>query len=323
MPEKRTLKIGTLTLECPFIAAPLAGITDAPTRMLARKEGAALAYSEMISAKGLYYGSRNTEALLRMYDGDSPLGYQLFGSEPDILGWAARELETRENDVLDLNAGCPVPKVVKNGEGAALMKDTDLLHDLVKAMAENTSKPVTVKIRAGWDSDSVNAVDAARAAEAAGAAAVTVHGRTRAQYYDGSADWSVIADVKRAVSIPVIGNGDVMSGSDALRMMEETGCDFVMIARGMLGNPWIFREARALWEGKPAPRKPSRADKADMMRKHFDMLCGEYGERNAVRRMRKFVGWYVKGMPGAAAFRRKVNTIDDPDGLRAAFEQCR
>lgn len=313
------LKIGTLTLECPFIAAPLAGVTDAPTRMLAREQGAALAYSEMISAKGLYYGSRNTEALLRIYEGDHPLGYQLFGSEPEILGWAARELESRGNEILDLNSGCPVPKIVRNGEGSALMKNVDLLQDVVKAMADNTSKPVTVKIRAGWDADSVNAVEAAKAAEAAGAAAVTVHGRTRAQFYEGKADWSVIADVKKAVDIPVIGNGDVMSGRDAMDMMERTGCDFVMIARGMLGNPWIFREARALWRGERAPDPPSREERAEMMVRHFEMLCDTYGERRAVPQMRKFAAWYVKGQPGAAAFRRRVNSIENADEMREAF----
>ena len=251
MTEKSNeLKIGALRLEGPFTAAPMAGITDAPSRLLCREQGASLVYSEMVSAKGMIYGSRNTERLLKMYPEEKPVAFQIFGSDPEIMGAAARMLEGRENAVLDINCGCPVPKVVKNGEGSALMKDLDLLYDVVRAVRENTTKPVTAKIRAGWSLNSLNAPEAAKAIEAAGASAVAVHGRTREQFYEGPADWGVIADVKKAVSIPVIGNGDVARGADAIRMMDETGCDLVMIARGALGNPWIFRDAMALWRGE-------------------------------------------------------------------------
>ena len=231
-------------------------------------------------------------------------------------------LEGRENAVLDINCGCPVPKVVKNGEGSALMKDLDLLYDVVRAVRENTTKPVTAKIRAGWSLNSLNAPEAAKAIEAAGASAVAVHGRTREQFYEGPADWGVIADVKKAVSIPVIGNGDVARGADAIRMMNETGCDLVMIARGALGNPWIFRDAMALWRGEDLPPAPSLEEKTAMMVRHFDMLCAEKGDYTAVREMRKFVGWYIKGIRGAAAKRREVNGIDDPAEMREALLRC-
>lgn len=323
MTEKSNeLKIGALRLEGPFTAAPMAGITDAPSRLLCREQGASLVYSEMVSAKGMIYGSRNTERLLKMYPEEKPVAFQIFGSDPEIMGAAARMLEGRENAVLDINCGCPVPKVVKNGEGSALMKDLDLLYDVVRAVRENTTKPVTAKIRAGWSLNSLNAPEAAKAIEAAGASAVAVHGRTREQFYEGPADWGVIADVKKAVSIPVIGNGDVARGADAIRMMDETGCDLVMIARGALGNSWIFRDAMALWRGEDLPPAPSLEEKTAMMVRHFDMLCAEKGDYTAVREMRKFVGWYIKGIRGAAAKRREVNGIDDPAEMREALLRC-
>jgi tRNA-dihydrouridine synthase B len=212
--------------------------------------------------------------------------------------------------------GCPVPKVVRNGEGSALLKDPKLVSAVVKAAVESTGKPVTAKIRIGWDSESINAVEIAKAIEAEGAAAIGVHGRTREQYYSGKADWDVIRQVKQAVSIPVIGNGDVFSGRDYVRLMEETGCDFVMIARGALGNPWIFREALALWQGKAAPPPPTLADKVKLILKHFDLLLTEKGEYAAVREMRKHAGWYLKGIPGSAVLRRQLNTIVKADILK-------
>lgn len=319
--RNRSLKIGDVGLSSPFLLAPLAGITDGPFRRLCAEQGAALVYSEMVSAKGLWYKDKNTGKLLEILDGEDPVAYQLFGHEPEIMAFAARELEGCGNVIFDINMGCPVPKIVKNGEGSALMKNPDLAHDVIAAAVKNTSKPVTVKIRAGWDAASVNAVEVARAAADAGAAAVAVHGRTREQYYSGKADWSVIAAVKSAVDIPVIGNGDVTDAASGLRMMEETGCDFVMVGRGALGNPWIFAELNAAWRGEPLPPPPTKEDKKQMMLRHFGDVLELKGEYVAVREMRKHVGWYLKGVPGAAAFRGRINQISSAEELRQAIEE--
>ena len=319
--KDNNLKIGNVGLSSPFLLAPLAGITDGPFRRLCSEAGAGLVYSEMVSAKGLWYKDKNTGGLLEILPGEGPVAYQLFGHEPEIMAFAARELDKRGNVIFDINMGCPVPKIVKNGEGSALMKNPDLAHDVVAAAVKNTSKPVTVKIRAGWDADSINAVEVAHAVSAAGASAIAVHGRTREQYYSGKADWSVIAAVKRAVDIPVIGNGDVTDGASALRMMEETGCDFVMVARGALGNPWIFRELNAAWRGEPLPPPPTKEDKKQMMLRHFNDVLDLKGEYVAVREMRKHVGWYLKGVPGAAAFRGKINQINSAVELRKAIQE--
>jgi tRNA-dihydrouridine synthase B len=310
------MRIGNITLENPFFLAPLAGITDAPFRRICKEQGAGLVYTEMVSGKGLYYNDKATERLLRIYEDERPAAIQIFGSEPDIIGFAARKLEERENCILDINMGCPVPKVVRNGEGSALLKEPKLVSEIVKAAVENTCKPVTVKIRIGWDAENINAVEIAKAIEAAGACAIGVHGRTREQYYSGKADWDVIRLVKKAVSIPVIGNGDVFSGRDAIRLLEETGCDFVMIARGALGNPWIFREALALWQGKAVPEPPDISKKVELILKHFDLLLSEKGEYAAVREMRKHAGWYLKGIPGSAGLRRQLNSIVKADILK-------
>ena len=305
--------ISNIELKDRFVLAPLAGITDGAFRRICFQMGAAMACSEMVSAKGLFYGDKKTGKLLEILPGEGPVGYQIFGHEPDIMAFAARELEKYDNAFLDINMGCPVPKIVKNHEGSYLMKDPDLCFDLVQACVKNTAKPVTVKIRAGWDTDHINAAEVAGACESAGAAAVAVHGRTREQYYSGKADWSVIAAVKRAVSlIPVIGNGDVMSRADGIRMMEETGCDLVMIGRGALGNPWIFDKDH---EGRPSPEEL----KAVMLR-HLTDTAELKGDHIAVLEMRKHVGWYLKGRPGAAAFRDQVNRIDDLEELKNAID---
>lgn len=314
------IKIGTIHLENPFVLAPLAGITDGPMRSLAKEQGAAFVYSEMVSGKGLWYRDKNTERLLKIYPGEKPMAFQLFGSEPEILAHAAKTLRPRENAAIDINMGCPVPKVVKNGEGAALLKNPALIYDLIKAAVQEAGKPVTAKIRIGWDETSINAVETAKAIEAAGASAVAVHGRTREQYYTGTADWDMIRRVKEAVSIPVIGNGDVFTGEDANRMLRETGCDMVMIARGALGNPWIFRDALALWKGEEKPAPPTLEEKAAMMQIHLKRLLAEKGEYAAVREMRKHVGWYLKGVHGSAAVRRRVNTITDVQELQREIE---
>ena len=315
----KSLKIGNIELDNPFLLAPLAGITDAPTRRICREMGAAFVYSEMVSGKGLYYGDRKTDQLLFLYEEEKPVAYQVFGSEPEIMAFTARALEERENAILDINMGCPVPKIVKNGEGSALLKRLDLVYDLISAMVSNTSKPVTAKIRIGFDKSCINAVETAKAIEEAGAAAVAVHGRTREQYYSGKADWTQIRAVKNAVSIPVIGNGDVVDGDSAMAMMEETGCDFVMIGRGALGNPWIFRDVLAAWKGEPQPELPNLVEKKEMMLRHFHDMIELKGEYAAVREMRKFVGWYLKGIPGSAALRGKINLIDDARELTTAI----
>lgn len=314
------LKIGTIQLDNPFVLAPLAGVTDLPMRRLCKEQGASMVFSEMISAKGLWYKDKNTERLLATEPDEAPLMYQLFGSEPEIMAYAARELKNRANAGIDINMGCPVPKVVKNGEGSALLKTPDLLYDIVKAVVDNAGKPVTGKIRIGWDDDSINAVEIAKAIEAAGAAAVSVHGRTRMQYYSGNADWDMIRQVKEAVNIPVFGNGDVFTGEDGIRMMDETGCDGVMIARGAQGNPWIFRDAIALWKGEEKPPAPTIEEKITMMIRHLEDVAVHKSEYAAVREMRKHVGWYLKGEHGSAAIRREVNNITDLNELKAMLQ---
>ena len=317
----RDLKIGNVTLDNPFLLAPLAGITDAPARRICREMGAAMTYSEMVSGKGLYYGDKKTEQLLKIYGEEKPVAYQVFGSDPEIMAFTAEKLDERENAILDVNMGCPVPKIVKNGEGSALMKNPDLIYDIISAMTKKTSKPVTVKMRIGFDENTINVCECARAAEAGGAAAVTVHGRTREQYYAGIADWDRIAEVKKILHIPVIGNGDVVSGKTALEMMEHTGCDFVMVGRAALGNPWIFRELNAAWEGREIPEPPTLEDKKAMFIRHFKDVLEFKGEYVAVREMRKFTGWYFKGVPGSAAFRGRVNQITDAELLIKEIEQ--
>lgn len=320
---RKKLKIGNVELENPFFLAPLAGITDAPFRRICKEKGASLVYSEMISGKGLYYNDKNTERLLKLYEDEKPVAFQIFGSEPEIMAHTAKILATRENCILDINMGCPVPKVVKNGEGSALLKNIDLIYDIVKATVENAQKPVTAKIRIGWDENSINALEVAKTIEAAGASAVAVHGRTREQYYSGKAQWQIIEQVKKAVDIPVIGNGDTFKGQDALDMMDQTGCDFVMIARGAMGNPWIFREAVALWNGGALPETASLEEKLFIVNRQFDMVLEEKGEYAAIREMRKHIGWYLKGIAGATEIRRKVNGINHTEELKALIREIK
>lgn len=316
---KKELKIGNVQLENPFLLAPLAGYTDAPYRRLCHRFGAALVYSEMVSAKGLYYGDKKTDKLLEITEDEKPAAYQIFGHEPEIMAFAARELNDRDNVILDVNMGCPVPKIVKNGEGSALLKSPDLIYDIIYEMVKNTDKPVTAKIRLGFEADSFLAIEAAKAISSAGASAVAVHGRTREQYYQGTADWSKIAKVKEAVSIPVIGNGDVVDGKSAMAMMDQTGVDFVMVGRGALGNPWLFRELVAAWKGEEMPAEPTLEEKKSLMLEHFTSMEEIKGTYVAVREMRKFVGLYLKGVPGSAALRGRINQITDGEELRAAI----
>lgn len=337
------LHIGNVKIDNPFLLAPLAGVTDAPMRKQCKARGAALVYTEMVSCKGLYYGDRKTEQLLSIREEEKPVAFQIFGSEPDMIAFAVKDFYNRDNVITDINMGCPVPKIVRNGEGSALLKDLDLVYDLVAAAVKASKeaaglsecvgqtrhtegsdvahiKPVTAKIRIGWDSGSVNAVETAKAVEAAGADAVAVHGRTREQFYSGKADWGMIRKVKEAVDIPVIGNGDIFSGQDAMDMMEKTGCDMVMIARGALGNPWIFEEALALWEGRDVPPRPSIEERVAVMKDHFKDLAALKGEYAGVREMRKHASWYTKGLRGSAALRRKINSIESAEELLGEFD---
>lgn len=317
----KRLKIGNVELDNNIILAPMAGVTDLPFRLLCRECGAGLLCMEMVSAKAIMYKNKNTEALLQIHPEEHPVSLQLFGSDPEIISSMAKQIENRPFDILDLNMGCPVPKVVNNGEGSALMKNPALAEAIVAKTVRAVRKPVTVKIRKGFDENSVNAVEIAKAAEAAGAAAVTVHGRTREQYYAGKADWRIIAEVKRQVNIPVIGNGDVTDGESAARLMEETGCDGVMVGRAARGNPWIFREIKAYLENGKAPARPSPEEVKEMVLHHAGLLLKYKGEYTGIREMRKHVSWYTAGYPNSAKFRQQVNEMTTFEDLKESIER--
>lgn len=311
----KKLQIGNVTLENSYILGPMAGVTDLPFRLLCKEQGAGLLCTEMVSAKAILYNNKNTESLLEIHPDEFPVSLQLFGSDPKIVSEMAKRIEERPFSILDINMGCPVPKVVRNGEGSALMKDPKLVYELVSAVVKAIEKPVTVKIRKGFDDDHVNAVEIAKIIEEAGAAAVAVHGRTREQYYSGKADWDIIRQVKEAVNIPVIGNGDVTSGEKAIQMREYTGCDGVMIARGAQGNPWIFSELIAYEETGSLPPRPSIDEIRETMLRHARLQLEYKGDFCGIREMRKHVAWYTKGLHGAARLRDKVNEVESYEEL--------
>lgn len=315
------LTIGNVTLENNVILAPMAGVTDLPFRLLCREMGAGLVCMEMVSAKAIYYNNKNTEELLTVHPGEMPASLQLFGSDPEIVADMAARIEERPFAILDFNMGCPVPKVVNNGEGSALMKNPKLVEELLTKLVKAVKKPVTVKIRKGFDENSVNAVEIARIAESCGVAAVAVHGRTRAQYYSGKADWEIIRRVKEAVKIPVIGNGDVDSPQAAKALLETTGCDGVMIGRSAQGNPWIFRETVQFLEDGTLIPKPDKEEKKKVILRHAALQLETKGEYTAVREMRKHLAWYTVGMPHSAHFRGMINSMETMEELLAGVEE--
>lgn len=317
----RPLKIGSVTLPNNLILAPMAGVTDLPFRLLCSRQGAGMCCMEMVSAKAILYQNKNTESLLEIHPEEGMLSLQLFGSDPKILSEMAKKIEDRPFAVLDINMGCPVPKVVNNGEGSALMKNPQLVEQIVSAVVKAVDKPVTVKIRKGFDEAHVNAVEIAKIAEAAGAAAVAVHGRTREQYYAGTADWDIIAKVKEAVSIPVIGNGDVTDGASAAALLEQTGCDGVMVGRAARGNPWIFSQIAAWLEDGTILPRPDIEEVKQTILYHAQLQLTTKGEYTAIREMRKHVSWYTSGYPNSARLRQVVNQTENYEELCALVEE--
>ena len=317
----RPLKIGSVTLPNNLILAPMAGVTDLPFRLLCSRQGAGMCCMEMVSAKAILYQNKNTESLLEIHPEEGMLSLQLFGSDPKILSEMAKKIEDRPFAVLDINMGCPVPKVVNNGEGSALMKNPQLVEQIVSAVVKAVDKPVTVKIRKGFDEAHVNAVEIAKIAEAAGAAAVAVHGRTREQYYAGTADWDIIAKVKEAVSIPVIGNGDVTDGASAAALLEQTGCDGVMVGRAARGNPWIFSQIAAWLEDGTILPGPDIEEVKQTILYHAQLQLTTKGEYTAIREMRKHVSWYTSGYPNSARLRQVVNQTESYEELCALVEE--
>ena len=315
------MRIGNVDIKTNVALGPMAGVTDLPFRLLCKEQGCGLLYTEMVSAKAVLYNNKNTEELLKTDKKESPIAVQLFGSEPQIMADIAKRLAERDFDIIDVNMGCPVPKVVNNGEGSALLKNPLLVGKIVEAMANAVDKPVTVKIRTGFDETCINAEEIAYIIQESGGAAVAVHGRTREQYYSGEADWDIIRQVKEAVSIPVIGNGDVTTPEKAEELVQTTGCDGIMIARGAQGNPWIFSEMIGKEKNGVTPPRPDKEAIRNMILRHSKLQIQYRGEFAGMREMRKHVAWYTKGLTGAADLRRRVNETETLDELMMLLEE--
>ncbi len=316
------MRIGNLVIDPPLILGPLAGLTDSPMRRLCRRMGASLVWTEMVSAEGTIRESQRTFEFLDFVEEERPIVFQLFGANPESVAGAVRILDKMNPDVIDLNAGCPAKKVVKSGSGSALMRDPVLMQEVVRALIESTSRPVTVKIRSGWDEDSINAPEVAGFVEELGVSAITIHPRTRAQSFSGTADWSLITEVKRSVRIPVIGNGDVRCADDAIRMIDTTGCDAVMIGRGAIGNPWIFRDVRAAMTGAEPPPEPSLHERLETAIEQLDLMVEAKGVRRGVHEMRKHIVAYLRGFHSASKLRAELVIMEDPEIVKERIREA-
>ncbi|MDU3803108.1 tRNA dihydrouridine synthase DusB [Paraclostridium bifermentans] len=304
------MKIGNVTLDNKVFLSPMAGVTDLPFRLICKEQDCGMLYTEMINAKALCYNDQNTKKMLKIEEEEHPVAVQIFGSDPAFMGGAAEILNEYPNEILDINMGCPAPKVIKNGDGSALMKNPKLAEEVLKSVVKNSKKPVTLKIRKGWDDNNINAVEIAKIAEASGISALAIHGRTREQYYSGKADWDIIAKIKESINIPVIGNGDVFEVEDAINMINKTNCDAIMIGRGAQGNPWIFKRINYYMKTGEILPEPTGEEKINTALKHLKLAIDEHGEYVAVREMRKHIAWYLKGLRGSARLRDEINKIE-------------
>lgn len=315
------MKIGNVQLDNEVFLSPMAGVTDLPFRTICKEKGCGMLYTEMINAKALCYDDENTKKMLRMDKDEHPVAVQIFGSDPEFMGKAAIIMNQYPNEILDINMGCPAPKVIKNGDGSALMRNPKLAAEVLTAVVKNSEKPVTLKIRKGWDDDSVNAVEIAKIAEECGISALAIHGRTREQFYSGKADWDIIAEIKQAINIPVIGNGDVFEVEDAVNMLEKTKCDAIMIGRGAQGNPWIFNRINHYMKTGEILPEPTLEEKITTAIRHMNLAVDEHGDYVAVREMRKHIGWYLKGLKNSAKYRDQINKITDYKEVIAMLEE--